>query len=479
MYAARRAHAHGHAGIPIARRQLDLPPGLRNKPQKQNRPDPPGRSDKSSTPPPESDQAPPAPPANQKSTPAANYEGGGYDINTSTSSTTQTRTTTTSSLTPSPSRNPSQGLTGYGAVSNAGVADAGSGSSGSDSGGLSSDFTLGTVTSTPDSSPPTPVATTGNLSGVKSSPSGGPIAAAVIVSLLFVIAIVVFILRRRSKARRDEQAIKWGFTQNRTSESYGDDEHFSFRNSNRSSFATTFDHSSTAVIPPPPMAEVGRPNGTAPALIMDTNADQNRFSIGSAHSDNSQFLVVHHRKSVQPENWASVAEYTESFTFPKPPLADCSSLHSKTSECSRTAFPRREEPEVLYVASPPGVQSTTPFLRITQPAQPSPLLTNPFADKNPFDDPATLSVPLTETSLQVQTVRRPFFPQLQDEMQVIIGDSVRIVQIFDDGWALVEKVSPTPQCDLGLIPLECLRDPVGPNLLMGGKRTSSQSVKKA
>jgi hypothetical protein len=115
-----------------------------------------------------------------------------------------------------------------------------------------------------------------------------------------------------------------------------------------------------------PMAEVGRPNGTAPALIMDTNANQNRFSIGSAHSDNSQFLVVHHRKSVQPENWASVAECTESFTFPKPPLADGSSLHSKTSECFRIVIPRkRESSRVLYVASPPGVQSTTPFLPIT------------------------------------------------------------------------------------------------------------------
>ena len=458
--------------MPIARRQfdLDLPPGLQKdkKPKISNRPpNPPGKSDKTSTPPqPEPDTVSPTPPAN--------YEGGRDDSTTSTGATNQTRTTSTSSLLPSPSRNPNQGITGYGPVS---YANAGSGSSGSDNEGLSSDLNSVTVTLTPDSSPPTPVATTGTLSSEKRSPAKGSIAAAVIVSLLFVIAIVVFILRRRSKARREEQAIKWGFTQNRTSQSYGDDEHFSFRNSNRSSFATTFDHSSTALIPPPPMAEVGRPDGTAPTLIMDTNADQNRFSIGSAHSDSSQFLVVHHRESSQPENWASVAECTETFPFPKPPLADCSSLHSKTSQGSRAAFPRIEEPDVLYVASPLGIQPTTPFLPITQPTLPSLLLTNPFADKNPFDDPTPLSVPLTETSFQ--TVRRPFFPQLQDEMQVIIGDSVRIVQIFDDGWALVEKVSSTPHSDLGLIPLECLRDPVGPNLLMGGKRMSSHSAKKA
>src|SRR5260221_6867602 len=130
MYAARRAHAHGHVGIPRRQLGLDLPPGLQKKTQNQNRPSNPGKSDKSSTPPPEPD---PAPPASQKSTPAANYEGGGYyDSTISTSSTTQTRTTSTSSLISSPSRNPNQGPTGYAADSNAGVANAGSRSSGSD-----------------------------------------------------------------------------------------------------------------------------------------------------------------------------------------------------------------------------------------------------------------------------------------------------------------------------------------------------------
>jgi hypothetical protein len=83
--------------------------------------------------------------------------------------------------------------------------------------------------------------------------------------------------------------------------------------------------------------------------------------------------------------------------------------------------------------------------------------------------------------LEVQTIRRPFFPQLQDELQVNIGDSVRVAQTFDDGWALVEKTSLTSgTSEQGLIPVECLRDTTsGSDSLLGGKRMSSQGAKIA
>jgi hypothetical protein len=129
------------------------------------------------------------------------------------------------------------------------------------------------------------------------------------------------------------------------------------------------------VIPsaPPPMAEVGRANGTDPALVLDITADQNRLSTGSANSDNSQFLVIHHRESLQPENWAFLAMGTESFPFPKPPPVDSSSLHSRASAGSHSGFPRRDDPEVLYVASPGRIRSITHILPAMQPMQASPL----------------------------------------------------------------------------------------------------------
>jgi hypothetical protein len=378
-------------------------------------------------------------------------------------------------VSPSTSKNPDKGLIAPGSDPNSGTVNVGSGPSGSENGGSSSSETLTTSINPSDSSTQTPDANTISGGSATSSASGGAIAAVIILILLFSIAVVVFVLRKRSKARRDEQALKWGFTRNRTYQAYGDTESLNSRSSCRSSFVTTFDHSNAsfldATLPPlPPMAEVGRANGTAPSLILDTSDQQNRFSIGSANSDNSQFLVIHHRESLQPETWASVASCMETFPFPKPPPVDSASLKSRGS----AATLKKEAPEILYVASPCGVQ---PTISVSEPRAPMQaiVLSNPFADDNPFDDPTSLLTPACATD--VETVRRPFSPQLQDELQVNTGESVRIINIFDDGWAFVEKLPSIPNCEQGLIPLDCLRDP-GPNVLLGGKRVSSQSARK-
>jgi hypothetical protein len=74
-----------------------------------------------------------------------------------------------------------------------------------------------------------------------------------------------------------------------------------------------------------------------------------------------------------------------------------------------------------------------------------------------------------------ETIHRPYIPQQHDELEVNIGDSVRIVQIFDDGWVFVEKMSPIPNGKQGLIPLNCLLGQTS----LGGKRMSSQGAKNA
>ena len=58
---------------------------------------------------------------------------------------------------------------------------------------------------------------------------------------------------------------------------------------------------------------------------------------------------------------------------------------------------------------------------------------------------------------------RPFVPTLEDELLVSPGDRVRILQVFDDGWAMVEKVGAGSSIDgnqqrRGLIPVDCLRE---------------------
>ncbi|KAG7445594.1 uncharacterized protein BT62DRAFT_896801 [Guyanagaster necrorhizus] len=88
-------------------------------------------------------------------------------------------------------------------------------------------------------------------------------------------------------------------------------------------------------------------------------------------------------------------------------------------------------------------------------------------EANPFVDPPADHPPPISFS-DVEIIRRPFSPTLHDEMSVSAGDRVHVVRMFDDGWALVEKVlagSPShdgkgkqvlPQA--GLIPIDCLRE---------------------
>ena len=95
---------------------------------------------------------------------------------------------------------------------------------------------------------------------------------------------------------------------------------------------------------------------------------------------------------------------------------------------------------------------------------------NPFADftevaSPPLSSPA-LSPALTKGASRpstagsnfaaVETIRRPFVPTMGDEMAVKPGDEVRIVQRFDDGWAVAENVATGAH---GHIPIDCLRAP--------------------
>ncbi|KZT73951.1 hypothetical protein DAEQUDRAFT_661785 [Daedalea quercina L-15889] len=65
----------------------------------------------------------------------------------------------------------------------------------------------------------------------------------------------------------------------------------------------------------------------------------------------------------------------------------------------------------------------------------------------------------TETAshfARVETIRRPFEPALEDEMGVVPGERVRMLQRFPDGWAYAEKVGSRRR---GIIPIDCLRTP--------------------
>jgi hypothetical protein len=53
----------------------------------------------------------------------------------------------------------------------------------------------------------------------------------------------------------------------------------------------------------------------------------------------------------------------------------------------------------------------------------------------------------------VSVVKRTFVPSLPDELSINNGDQVRVLSVYDDGWALCEKVS---SGEKGVVPQECL-----------------------
>ena len=68
---------------------------------------------------------------------------------------------------------------------------------------------------------------------------------------------------------------------------------------------------------------------------------------------------------------------------------------------------------------------------------------------------------------QIEVIRRPFQPSRPDELRVSVADNVKVLQVFNDGWAVVEKIPGAAEAlresynsdDLrtGLIPMDCFR----------------------
>jgi hypothetical protein len=280
---------------------------------------------------------------------------------------------------------------------------------------------------------PTPTGNATNNATSATSAEQGHIStgAMVVIVMIFVslfLALLVFFLRRRSRGRRIEQADTWWFARNRTSQAYGD------RNSAdilanprsvRSSFATTLDHSAHAFSAPlPPMAEVGRVNASS---RYHTEVPDNRFSIGSNHSENSQFLFVDLRNSLEDRAATTGHSPSESFAFPKPPspIADRTSAYSRpySNRGISTTMKRPGNDDIPHPAlvSVPPTPTAVPLIGD------DPFASNPFPVNNPFEDPKHPAAPtvLTTAFAEEETIHRPFQRTPQDEVTVSTIDCLR------------------------------------------------------
>lgn len=53
-------------------------------------------------------------------------------------------------------------------------------------------------------------------------------------------------------------------------------------------------------------------------------------------------------------------------------------------------------------------------------------------------------------------VKQGFVRSLDDELVITPGETLLLVQAYDDGWCLCEKASPEGLVDRGVVPLNCL-----------------------
>ncbi|KAK0504349.1 hypothetical protein EDD18DRAFT_1133191 [Armillaria luteobubalina] len=303
--------------------------------------------------------------------------------------------------------------------------------------------------------------TGGTEGGGGSSSNGGlPTGATVVISLLvpaIFAASLLFFIRQRFRAKRNKWN-KWWFSNMKSREddnqaSGSGAEATARARSIRSSFGTPYEYHTSRTSTPsfdvpvpilPPMAEIRRGSrstelslhnppdghGSPPLLVNVDNlppADMRGVSLYSSRSTSSelyrQYLILG-TNDREPATPASVRP--PAFVFPKSP-------QDSTSETT----PKRDS----------GVLGSS-------------YDANPFADSSASSD--RQSIPLSD----VEIIRRPFEPTLHDEISVSVGDHVQVLKVFNDGWALVEKITvellpgkgkqSLPQA--GLIPIDCLRE---------------------
>ncbi|KAG6864046.1 hypothetical protein C0991_000681 [Blastosporella zonata] len=311
--------------------------------------------------------------------------------------------------------------------------------------------------------------------------SSGAVAGIVIALLLILLVIAIILFRKRSIYHRKVRNQWWARAGLHSSS--GDASNVVNRSDGLASipsqFPTTFDYaqpqqpsiSFDGATPLPPMTEVRGSNdgfplfGSNPAhpdspVLISFHRSQtpvvaNRTSVHSVSSTSSegQYLEVSN-SSIYGQEVATAMSVrpfspSESFAFPKPPSvqSDWRSSHRfRANTFCRTSRPASD-------VSRPASNDSRPASDIV-----------PVTPNNPFSDP----VPPTTEFAAVESVRRPFVTTHFDELSVSIADSIRVLQVFDDGWALVEKLPPFEEIlktesngtgrVQGLIPLDCFRE---------------------
>lgn len=272
----------------------------------------------------------------------------------------------------------------------------------------------------------------------KSSSKVAIIAVVSILAALFLL-FLLFILRRRHRARKTDQRNQWWTARKRTSKDYQDTAAINNRKSARSSFGTTFEHSTdshgfnvnfTQGLPAlPPMAELRRTHNEFDSPLPTPSADSHRplsdSTIGSRSSKDNMtgfaFPLAHTQGSRDVR--LSGGSLSAGLNLSDDPFGD-----PRPRSVAGTAEGTKEG---FYTCS-----SHTGDL---------------------ISEVSCVSSSVHGTFNEEEAICRPYTATMPDELSVTPGIRVKVVKVYDDGWAMVQKLDSSTS--RGLIPLDCLRQP--------------------
>lgn len=296
----------------------------------------------------------------------------------------------------------------------------------------------GSPTSNSDD-PGNPDATPDGTSGA-SKPSSH-LAIIVVVSIIAALFLLflLFFLRRRYRKRKTEEKNQWWIARKRTSKDYQDDAAIisNNRKSARSSFGTMIDRSGDAFdvnfaqgLPAlPPMAELRRTHNEFNTPLPTPSDDSHRrLSDGSIGSRSSR-------------------DNMSQFAFPLATAGGARDVRLSGGSLS-AGLHLSNDP-----FSDPRPRSTGGTIEGTEEG----FYTCSAHTGDLMSEVSCVSSSVHGTFNAEEAICRPYTSTMPDELTVTPGIKVKVVKVYDDGWAMVAKLDSSSS--RGLIPLDCLRQP--------------------
>ncbi|KAI0045872.1 hypothetical protein FA95DRAFT_1583261 [Auriscalpium vulgare] len=167
-------------------------------------------------------------------------------------------------------------------------------------------------------------------------------------------------------------------------------------------------------------------------------------------------------------NEFSRAQLTTSIVMPNQTIVrpdatkeDIIRYHQETGTLTR---PFGFGPPVTIPASnaPAAAPDARPVSTVSWVSPVSPQRTSFFAFGRPTSSASMFSNSSSSRGNEGRKVRQLFAPVLPDELVLSLGESVTVVQSFDDGWCIVgrESTFKTDEVEMGAVPAWCFMKPV-------------------